>query len=114
MLAVGDLFEKSMQDLTFLKKIITTVHLQPGDVDAVIRVAHSVSLTKEITSHQIQGKVMLMAFFDIEGLVHHEFIPPGQSGTVLFYVQVLQRLHDAVRRTLRDRQEAGTVVPTSR
>jgi hypothetical protein len=37
-------------------------------------------------------------FFDIDGLVHHEFVSPGQSVTCNFCVQVLQRLCDAVRR----------------
>jgi hypothetical protein len=36
-------------------------------------------------------------FFDIDGLVHHEFTPPGQSVTGHFSVQVLQRLSYAVR-----------------
>jgi hypothetical protein len=30
--------------------------------------------------------------------VHHEFIPPGQSVTDHFYVQVLQRLYNAFQR----------------
>jgi histone-lysine N-methyltransferase SETMAR len=34
-------------------------------------------------------------FFDIDGLVHREFIAPGQSVTGHFYMQVLQRLHNA-------------------
>jgi hypothetical protein len=41
---------------------------------------------------------MLTAFFDIDGLVHHEFVPPGQSVTGHFYVQVLQRLCDALQK----------------
>jgi hypothetical protein len=39
-------------------------------------------------------------------LVHHEFVPPGQSVTRRFYVQVLQR-------KLRDKWHAGTVVSAS-
>jgi len=46
---------------------------------------------------------MLIAFFDIDGVLHHEFIPPGQTVNRHFYVQVLQRLHDAVQRKLRDK-----------
>ncbi|PNF17245.1 hypothetical protein B7P43_G05234 [Cryptotermes secundus] len=42
-----------------------------------------------------KDKVMLLAFFDIDGLVHHEFIPPGQTVTGHFYMQVLQRLRNA-------------------
>ena len=80
------------------------VHLRPGDEGAFIRVAHIVvSLTKEITPHQIQGKVMLITFFDIDGVVHHEFVPPGQTVNGHFYVQVLQRLRDAVQRKQRDK-----------
>ena len=40
---------------------------------------------------------MLIAFFDIEGLVHHEFVPKGQTVNGEFYKTVLQ-LRDAVRR----------------
>jgi len=45
---------------------------------------------------------MLIAFFDIDGVVHHEFVPSGQTVNVNFYVQVLQKLRDAVRRKRRD------------
>jgi hypothetical protein len=38
-----------------------------------------------------------------ENLVHHEFVPPGQSVTGHFYLQVLQRLRDAFRRKRRDK-----------
>jgi hypothetical protein len=40
---------------------------------------------------------MFLEFFDIDGLMHHEFIPPGKSVTRHFYVQVLHRLRDAGR-----------------
>ena len=40
---------------------------------------------------------MLIAYFDIDGVVHHEFVPPGQTVSGHFYVHVLQRLRDAVR-----------------
>jgi histone-lysine N-methyltransferase SETMAR len=43
-------------------------------------------------------KTMLIAFFDIDGLVHHEYVPIGQSVNAEFYKTVLQRLRDAVRR----------------
>ena len=35
--------------------------------------------------------------------MRHEFIPPGQTVNGHFYVQVLQRLHDAIRRKRRDK-----------
>jgi hypothetical protein len=46
---------------------------------------------------------MLIAFFDINSLVYHEFIPPGQSVSGHFYVKVLQGLHNTVRRKERDK-----------
>jgi len=46
---------------------------------------------------------MLIAFSDIDGVVHHEFVPPGQTVNSHSYVQVLQRLRDAVRRKRRDK-----------
>ena len=46
-------------------------------------------------------KVMLIAFFDKKGLVHHEFVPEGQTVNQHFYQQVIIRLHDRVRRCRR-------------
>ena len=37
-------------------------------------------------------------FFDHEGVVHHEYVPPGQTITKDYYIKVLRRLMDAVRR----------------
>jgi len=41
---------------------------------------------------------MLTVFFDHEGVVHHEYAPPGQTITKDYYIEVLRRLRDAVRR----------------
>jgi len=37
-------------------------------------------------------------FFDHEGIVHHEYAPPGQTVTKDYYIEVLRRLRDSVRR----------------
>jgi len=37
-------------------------------------------------------KVMLLAFFDFEVIVHHEYAPVGQTINKEFYVEVLRRL----------------------
>jgi len=42
-------------------------------------------------------KTMLVAFFDIDGLVHHEFIPTGQTVNKEFYKIVLQCLRDTAQ-----------------
>ena len=41
---------------------------------------------------------MLICFFDIKGLVHFEFVSQGQTVNQQFYLEVLKRLRDAVRR----------------
>ncbi|KAJ4445144.1 hypothetical protein ANN_06945 [Periplaneta americana] len=43
-------------------------------------------------------KVMLTVFFDVRGIVHHEYAPEGQTVTKEYYHDVLWRLRDAVRR----------------
>ena len=37
-------------------------------------------------------------FFDIRGIMHWEFIPPGQTVNQEFYLEVLRRLRENVRR----------------
>ncbi|XP_054717601.1 histone-lysine N-methyltransferase SETMAR-like [Uloborus diversus] len=43
-------------------------------------------------------KSMLIVFFDVKGVVHHEFVPPGKTVTGQFYKEVLQRLNNRVTR----------------
>lgn len=43
-------------------------------------------------------KSMLIAFFDSKGVVHKEFVPPGQTVNAAFYVEVLTRLKKRVAR----------------
>ena len=43
-------------------------------------------------------KTMLIAFFDVDGLVHHEYVPRGQTVNKEFYKRILQSLREAVRR----------------
>jgi len=43
-------------------------------------------------------KVMLLVFFDCHGIVHHEFAPEVQTVNAAFYVEVLKRLGDRLRR----------------
>ncbi len=36
-----------------------------------------------------QMKAMLVCFFDVHGIVHHEFVPPHQAVMAKFYIEVL-------------------------
>ena len=42
-------------------------------------------------------KSMLIVFFDIRGIVHHEFAPEGQTVNTGFYRNVLRRLREDIR-----------------
>jgi len=48
---------------------------------------------------EIECKKMLICFFDIQGIVHREFVPRGQTVNQEFYLGVLKRLKERVRRT---------------
>ena len=41
---------------------------------------------------------MLISFFDANGIVHKEFVPPGQTVNQQFYLEVLISLQDSVRK----------------
>ena len=53
-------------------------------------------------------KKMLIAFFNIDGLVHHEYVHRGQTVNKEFYKTVLQRLRDALRRHGPEKWRSGS------
>jgi len=57
-------------------------------------VAHcKLSPSQESENEQIQNQmVYLFSFFDSQGIVHKEFLPPGQNVNHTFYREVLERL----------------------
>jgi len=50
----------------------------------------------------------LICFFDQKGIVHKEFVPPGQTVNAAFYVEVLRRLRENVRRKRSDQWQNNT------
>jgi len=42
---------------------------------------------------------MFIVYFDIRGIVHHEFAPQGRAVNAGFYCSVLSRLREDIRRT---------------
>jgi len=49
-------------------------------------------------ARQVQSnvKIMLISFSDANGIVHKEFVPPGQTVNQQFYLKVSKRLCDSV------------------
>jgi len=41
---------------------------------------------------------MLVCFYDSKGIIHHEFVPEGQTVTGSFYLSVLERLWKRIHR----------------
>jgi len=66
-----------------------------------------ISSIEESAAGEVHIETMLIAFFDIDGLVHHEFVPTGQTVNKEFYKRVLQCFHDTVRRHHPEKWRSG-------
>jgi len=53
---------------------------------------------KKARQSRSPAKNMLIVFFDIRGIVYHEFVPEGQNVNAEFYCKVLRRLKEDIRR----------------
>ena len=59
---------------------------------------YRVSSTKDSSNEQIKDEIDAHCFFYSKGVVHKEFVPPGQIVNAVFYVEVLKRLKKRVAR----------------
>ena len=59
------------------------------------------SQQKQARMQRSQVKVMLIIFFDHQGMVHHEFVPQGQTVNQHFYKEVLTRIVNKIRQKRR-------------
>jgi len=55
-------------------------------------------MTKKFCRSKSRVKTILLTFFDIRGIVHYEFVPNGQTVNQVYYLEVLERLREKVRR----------------
>jgi len=60
-----------------------------------------------VESNPHKTKIMLLAFFDSEGIVHHKYAPDGQTINKEFYLKVLRRLRESVRRKRPEKWRVG-------
>jgi len=69
-----------------------------------MEVANFTVAEKRASSSQ-QYQVHLDLFFDIQGIVHKEFVSPGEIVNGKFYCEVLKRLREGIRRKRPDKWE---------
>lgn len=100
----GDLISSADKDPHFLKKIVTGDETWCFLYDPQHKRQSSEwkSLTsprtKKFKVDRSKGKVMLEVFFDYRGIIHFEFIPEGRTVNKELYLEVLNRLRNALRR----------------
>ncbi|XP_049522073.1 protein GVQW3-like [Dermacentor silvarum] len=99
-----DMLDSTNSDPDFMNTIITgdeswVYRYDPETKSQSSKWKHSPSpRPKKARQVRSNVKVMLTAFFDSRGVVHHEYAPQGQTITKEYYSDVLRRLRDAVRR----------------
>ena len=98
-----DLHERAQNDPNFISPIITGDECWVYGYDPETKQISSQwntasSWPKKAWQVKSNVKTMLIVFFDVDGLVGHEYVPRGQMVNKEFYKSVLQCLHDAVRR----------------
>jgi len=100
----GDLLERSYEDVQFLKNIMIGDESWVYGYDPETKQQSSQwkgpSAPQPKKGHQVRSKtkVMLLAFFDSEGIIHDEYAPDGQIINKEFYLEVLRHLCESVRR----------------
>jgi len=67
-----------------------------------------VTSTEEGKQVRSNIKSLLICFFDQKGTVYKEFVPPGLTVNAAFYVEVLRRLREDVRRKRPDQWQNNT------
>ena len=100
----SDLFEYSCEDVLFLKNIMTDDESWVDGYDPETKQQSPwwkgplSPRPKKRCQVRSKTKVMLLAFFDSEGILHHEYAPDGQTINKEFYLEVLRHLRESVRR----------------
>lgn len=92
-----ELLDRSNDDENFLKNVITGGETWVYDYDIETKVQSS-PRPKKARQSRSNIKIMLIVFFDWKGIVHQEFVPRGQTVNKEFYLTVMQRLREAVRK----------------
>lgn len=99
-----DMLERANSDPTFMKRIITGDETWVYEFD--MQTSQQASewrfdkepKPKRPRQSRSKIKVLLTVFFDYRGVVHSEFLPEGQTINKQYYLGVMRRLRENVRR----------------
>lgn len=102
------MISKAESDPIFIKRIITGDETWVYEYDTQSR--HQASewrapnepRPKKSRRFQSKKKAMLTVFMDHNGIVHHEFLPEGQTVNKEYYLGVMRRLREAIRQKRKD------------
>jgi len=92
-----ELLDRSNTDENFLKNVLTgdETWVYGYDVETKVQssqwVEKSSPRPKKARQSCSNVKVMLIVFFDWKGIVHHEFVPRGETVNKEFYLKVMKR-----------------------
>ena len=98
----NDLIKTTNKEPDFLKNVITGDELWIYSYDLEMKAQSSQrkllcsSCLQKVQQRHNKIKTMLTVFFDWEGVVHHEYMPPGQTVNKGYYLNVLRWLRDAM------------------
>jgi len=104
MKVAADMISRASTDQTFMKRIITgdetwvyEYDMQTSQQSSEWRFENEPKPKKPRQSRS-KIKVMLTVFFDYHGVVYSEFLPEGQTVNKEYYLNVMKRLRENIRR----------------
>lgn len=111
--ASRDFVQMVTNNPNFLKSIVTGDESWCFEYDPSTKRQSSEWITpgtpkpKKVRSVKSKIKTMLIAFFDSDGIIHHEFLPKGHTLNAAFYKEVIQRLLARIRRVRPEFYQTG-------
>ena len=109
-----DILQQLQTDATLLEKVITGDKSWIFEYDPETKrqscqwKSPGSPRPKKARMQKFQVKVMLITFFDHQGMVHHEYVPHDQTVNQYFYKEVLTRLMAKIRRKRRELWASNT------